>query len=128
MTVIKSDTAVLKNYINGKWVDAQSTNTLDVPNPATEEILAKVPISSNEDVELAVNAAKEAFKTWKNTPVPKRARILFKYHYLLTENHEKLANLIVQENGKAYNEAYGEVQRGIECVEFAAGAPTFNDG
>ena len=93
-----------------------------------EKILAKVPISSNEDVELAVRAAKEAFKTWKNTPVPKRARILFKYHYLLTENHEKLAKLIVQENGKTYKEAYGEVQRGIECVEFAAGAPTLMMG
>ena len=124
MTVIKSDTAVLKNYINGEWVDAQSRETLDVPNPANGQILAKVPISSSEDVERAVRAAKEAFKTWKNTPVPKRARILFKYHYLLTENHEKLAKLIVQENGKAYNEAYGEVQRGIECVEFASGAPT----
>ena len=128
MSVIKNDTAVLKNYINGEWVDAQSTETLDVPNPATGEILAKVPISSNEDVELAVRAAKEAFKTWKNTPVPKRARILFKYHYLLTENHEKLAKLIVQENGKAYEEAYGEVQRGIECVEFASGAPTLMMG
>ena len=128
MSVIKNDTAVLKNYINGEWVDAQSTETLDVPNPATGEILAKVPISSNEDVELAVRAAKEAFETWKNTPVPKRARILFKYHYLLTENHEKLAKLIVQENGKAYEEAYGEVQRGIECVEFASGAPTLMMG
>ncbi len=128
MSVIKNDTAVLKNYINGEWVDAQSTETLDVPNPATGEILAKVPISSNEDVELAVRAAKEAFETWKNTPVPKRARILFKYHYLLTENHEKLAKLIVQENGKAYDEAYGEVQRGIECVEFASGAPTLMMG
>ena len=128
MSVIKNDTAVLKNYINGEWVDAKSTETLDVPNPATGKILAKVPISSNEDVELAVRAAKEAFETWKNTPVPKRARILFKYHYLLTENHEKLAKLIVQENGKAYEEAYGEVQRGIECVEFASGAPTLMMG
>ena len=128
MSVIKKGTAILKNYINGEWVDAQSTETLDVPNPATGEILAKVPISSNEDVELAVRAAKEAFVTWKNTPVPKRARILFKYHYLLTENHEKLAKLIVQENGKAYEEAYGEVQRGIECVEFASGAPTLMMG
>jgi malonate-semialdehyde dehydrogenase (acetylating) / methylmalonate-semialdehyde dehydrogenase len=128
MTVTKSDTAVLKNYINGEWVDAQSRETLDVLNPATRQIMAKVPISSNKDVERAVIAAKEAFQTWKNTPVPKRARILFKYHYLLTENHEKLAKLIVQENGKAYNEAYGEVQRGIECVEFASGAPTLMMG
>ena len=124
MSVINKETALLKNYLNGQWVEAKSKDTLDVPNPATGEILAKVPISSKEDVDLAVSAAKEAFKAWKNVPVPKRARILFKYHYLLTENHEKLARLIVQENGKAYKEAYGEVQRGIECVEFAAGAPT----
>ena len=124
MSVINKETVLLKNYINGQWVDAQGKETLDVPNPATGEILAKVPISSKEDVALAVSAAQEAFKTWKHVPVPKRARILFKYHYLLTENHEKLARLIVQENGKAYKEAYGEVQRGIECVEFAAGAPT----
>lgn len=128
MTVIKNETAVLKNYINGEWLDAESIETLDVPNPATSEIIARVPISSKEDVAKAVHAAKEAFQTWKNTPVPKRARILYKYHYLLTENHEKLARLVVQENGKAYKEAYGEVQRGIECVEFAAGAPTLMMG
>lgn len=128
MTVLKNETVVLKNYINGEWVDAESTEALDVPNPATGEIIARVPISSKEDVAKAVQAAKEAFQTWKNTPVPKRARILYKYHYLLTENHEKLAKLVVQENGKAYKEAYGEVQRGIECVEFAAGAPTLMMG
>lgn len=124
MSVINKETVILKNYINGQWVNAQGTETLEVPNPATGEILAKVPISSKQDVDLAVSTAKEAFQVWKNVPVPKRARILFKYHYLLTDNHEKLARLIVQENGKAYKEAYGEVQRGIECVEFAAGAPT----
>lgn len=128
MTVIKNETEVLKNYINGEWVDAESTDTLDVPNPATREILARVPISSKEDVDKAVLAANKAFSIWKTTPVPKRARILYKYHYLLTENHENLAKLIVEENGKAYKEAYGEVQRGIECVEFAAGAPTLMMG
>lgn len=124
MSVTKSDTKILKNFINGEWVSSHSTKTLDVPNPATNELIAKVPISTKDDVDLAVKAAKEAFKTWKNVPVPKRARIMFKYHYLLNENHEALAKLIVQENGKAFKEAYGEVQRGIECVEFASGAPT----
>lgn len=128
MTVTKKDTVVLQNYINGEWVNAISTETIDVPNPATGEILVRVPISSKEDVNQAVIAANEAFKTWKRIPVPKRARILYKYHFLLTENHEKLAKIVVQENGKAYKEAYGEVQRGIECVEFAAGAPTLMMG
>nr|WP_263326574.1 CoA-acylating methylmalonate-semialdehyde dehydrogenase [Neobacillus sp. Marseille-Q6967] len=128
MSVTNKETTVLQNYINGAWVNTNSGNTLDVPNPATNEVLTKVPVSSKEDVDLAVAAAREAFTAWKKVPVPKRARILFKYHYLLTENHEELARLIVQENGKAYKEAYGEVQRGIECVEFAAGAPTLMMG
>jgi malonate-semialdehyde dehydrogenase (acetylating) / methylmalonate-semialdehyde dehydrogenase len=128
MSVIKSETTVLKNFIKGAWVSSTSGQTLDVPNPATNQLLTRVPISSREDVDLAVAAAKEAFAKWKKVPVPKRARVLFKYHYLLIENHEKLAQLIVEENGKAYKEAYGEVQRGIECVEFASGAPTLMMG
>lgn len=123
MAVLKKSTE-LKNYINGEWVASNGKDTLEVPNPATGEILASVPISTKEDVDQAVKAANEAFKKWKNVPVPKRARILFKYHTLLTDQHEELAKLIVQENGKAFKEAYGEVQRGIECVEFASGAPT----
>ncbi|WP_026567451.1 CoA-acylating methylmalonate-semialdehyde dehydrogenase [Bacillus sp. UNC41MFS5] len=128
MTATKKDTSVLKNFINGEWVSAGSIQTLDVPNPATNELLTKVPVSTKEDVDLAVTAAKAALKEWKKVPVPKRARILFKYHHLLTENHEELAKLIVLENGKAFKEAYGEVQRGIECVEFASGAPTLMMG
>lgn len=128
MTVMKKETIKLKNYINGEWIDAESTDTLEVINPATSEVIATVPLSSKKDVDEAVKAANIAFQTWKKTPVPKRARILYKYHYLLTEQHEQLARLVVQENGKAYKEAYGEVQRGLECVEFAAGAPTLMMG
>lgn len=124
MTVTKNETVLLKNLIGGEWVDSVGGQTLDVLNPATNAVVAKVPISTKEDVDRAVKAAREAFKTWKKTPVPKRARILYAYHHLISEHHEELAQLIVQENGKAYTEAFGEVQRGIECVEFAAGAPT----
>jgi malonate-semialdehyde dehydrogenase (acetylating) / methylmalonate-semialdehyde dehydrogenase len=128
MSVTKKDTTVLQNFINGAWVSSSSNQTLNVPNPATNELLTKVPVSTREDVNSAVAAAKEAFNKWKKVPVPKRARILFKYHSLLSDNHEALAKLIVLENGKAYKEAYGEVQRGIECVEFASGAPTLMMG
>lgn len=128
MALIGSDTTVLKNYINGEWVDSLSLNSLDVINPATGETIVRVPVSTKEDVNVAVEAAKEAFISWKSMPVPKRARILYKYHYLLTENHETLAELVVLENGKAFKEAYGEVQRGIECVEFASAAPTLMMG
>lgn len=118
----------LKNYINGEWVESASTKTEAVPNPATGEIIAEVPLSSREDVDRAVKAAAEAFKTWSNTDVVKRARILFKYQQLITEHYEELAVLITKENGKSIGEARGEVLRGLECVEFAAGAPTLMMG
>lgn len=128
MTITSKETAVLQNFIDGKWVDSKGTEQMEVINPATKECLAKVPISTKEDVEEAVKAAKTAFQMWKNTPVPKRARIMYAYHHLLTQNHDELAKLIVLENGKAFKEAHGEVQRGLECVEFAAGAPTLMMG
>ncbi|MGA9290025.1 MAG: CoA-acylating methylmalonate-semialdehyde dehydrogenase, partial [Anaerobacillus sp.] len=121
-------TNVLQNYINGKWVDAKTDQFQSVPNPATGDELAQVPISTREDLDEAVKVAKATFKTWSKTPVPKRARILFKYQQLLVDNWDELARLLTQENGKSFKEAQGEVQRGIECVEFAAGAPSLMMG
>ncbi|MEC0227811.1 CoA-acylating methylmalonate-semialdehyde dehydrogenase [Paenibacillus alba] len=118
----------LKNFIGGVWVDALTGQTEAVFNPATEEIVAHVPHSTGEDVNRAVQAAAEAFKTWSQTPVPRRARVLFKYQQLLVDHWEELARLITLENGKSYHEAHGEVLRGIECVEFAAGAPNLMMG
>ncbi|MCL6442866.1 MAG: CoA-acylating methylmalonate-semialdehyde dehydrogenase [Alicyclobacillus sp.] len=118
----------LQNRIGGQWVDPSGSECLDIPNPATGEILARVRLSRKDDVAAAANAAREAFASWSKTPVPKRARILFRYQQLLVEHWEELAKLITLENGKSYKEAYGEVQRGIECVEFAAGAPTLMMG
>jgi len=117
-------TQVLYNYINGKWQEALTDRYEEVPNPATGETLAKVPLSSQEDLQRAVAAAQAAFHEWKRVPVPRRARIMFRFQQLLLEHWDELAEMITRENGKSYKEAYGEVQRGIECVEFAAGAPT----
>src|SRR3954447_12853921 len=119
---------ILKNYIGGVWKESLSKRVEEVVNPATGEVIARVPFSTREDLDLAVSTAKEAFKTWKKVAVPRRARILFRYQQLLVENWEELAKVITLENGKSYEEAYGEVQRGIECVEFAAGAPTLMMG
>ncbi len=123
-----TEVQMLKNYIGGRWVEATSGKVDTVPNPATGEVLARVPLSSREDLDQAVAVANEAFKSWKKVAVPRRARILFRYQQLLVENWEELARLVTLENGKSYEEAYGEVQRGIECVEFAAGAPTLMMG
>src|SRR5699024_442236 len=118
----------VKNFIGGKWVDAKTDKTEPVYNTATGEVIAQVPMSAKEELDEAVKVAAETFKTWKEEPVPKRARILFKYQQLLVEHWDELARLITIENGKNFTEAYGEVQRGIECVEFAAGAPTLMMG
>lgn len=118
----------LKNYINGEWVESKSSETLDVYNPATKEVMAKVPLSTKEELDYAAQAAEEAFQDWKEVAVPKRARILFKFQQLLMENKQELAEIITKENGKSLKESLGEVQRGIENVEFAAGAPSLMMG
>ncbi|SNZ17566.1 methylmalonate-semialdehyde dehydrogenase [acylating] [Terribacillus aidingensis] len=118
----------LKNYIGGKWVDSQSNDWEEVPNPATGEIIARVPLSTKQELNSAVENAQAAFQDWKKVPVPKRARILFRYQQLLVDHWDELAKLVTLENGKSYKEAHGEVLRGIECVEFAAGVPTLMMG
>ena len=129
MTMENTRTAEkLKNYIGGRWVASESGKTEAVPNPATGERIAEVPISSREELDHAADVAQEAWAAWSQTAVPRRARLLFKYQQLLVAHWEELARLITQENGKSYQEAYGEVQRGIECVEFAAGAPSLMMG
>jgi len=128
MTITAVEKKTLSNFINGQWVKSTTDKYEEVPNPATGEILAEVPISTLEDLDKAVEAAKTAFAKWKKVAVPQRSRVLFKYQQLLIENWEALARIITIENGKNYAEAYGEVQRGIECVEFAAGAPTLMMG
>src|SRR5699024_1698598 len=119
-----AEAKILKNYINGEWVAAKTDKTEPVYNPATGEVIAHVPISTPEDVDDAVKHAHAAFEEWKEFPVPKRARVMFKYQQLLVDHWDELAELITIENGKNLKESKGEVQRGIENVEFAAGAPS----
>ncbi|KIL41997.1 methylmalonate-semialdehyde dehydrogenase [Gordoniibacillus kamchatkensis] len=114
----------LKNFIGGAWVESSAAKTEPVPNPATGEVMAHVPLSTGDDVAQAVRAAQKAFREWSRVPVPRRARLMFQYQQLLVKHRDELAALITQENGKSLTEAQGEVLRGIECVEFAAGAPT----
>lgn len=118
----------VKNYIGGKWIESASENTETVYNPATGEEIAIVKLSTREEVNEAVEVAHEAFKSWSQVPVPKRGRILFKYQQLLVEHWDELAKLVTIENGKSFAEAHGEVLRGIECVEFAAGIPNLMMG
>ncbi|GAA0428313.1 CoA-acylating methylmalonate-semialdehyde dehydrogenase [Lentibacillus halophilus] len=126
--MVQTQVNVLKNYVGGEWVEAGTDKTEEVINPATGEVIAHTPISTQEDVDNAVKKANEAYEEWKEMPVPKRARIMFKYQQLLVDHWDELAEIITTENGKSFKEAKGEVQRGIENVEFAAGAPSLMMG
>ncbi len=116
---------ILKNYINGAWVNSRENTTIDVINPATQEVMGKVPFGSKtaEDLGLAVEAAETAFKSWSQVPVMQRVQPLYKLKYLLEENLEDLAKTITMECGKTLTESRGELQRAIENVEVACGMP-----
>ncbi|MEK3863411.1 CoA-acylating methylmalonate-semialdehyde dehydrogenase [Paenibacillus sp. FSL H7-0716] len=128
MSLLVTQAERVKNYVNGAWVESSSGRDEEVYNPATGEVIAYVPISSREELGAAVEAAAAAFQAWKRVAVPRRARYFFHYQQLLVKHWHELAELITLENGKSLEEAQGEVQRGIECVEFAAGIPTLMMG
>ena len=114
----------LRNYINGEWTEALSSQYREVVDPATMQLLAKVPLSSAGEVNRAVEAANEAFPRWRRTPPLARARYFFRLKDLLEEEFEELSRIGVMEHGKTIDESRGETRRGIENVEVAAGIPS----
>ena len=116
---------LLQNYINGEWVNSVGSESINVVNPATQEVLAKVPYGKDtqKDVAQAILAAQAAYLEWKNVPVLKRIQPLFKLKQLLEENRDEIAKLITLECGKTLAESSGELQRAIENVEVACGTP-----
>ena len=118
----------LKNYIDGEWVASESEEILDVVNPATAEVIARVPLSTEDEVNQAVEAAHYAFEEWRETPPLVRARYMFRLKGLMEDNFEDLARGIVKEHGKILDEARGEVRRAIENVEVATGIPSLMRG
>ncbi len=118
----------IKNYIDGDWVASKSSKVLDVDNPATGEAIARVPLSTAEETNQAVDAAKAAFQEWRETPPVVRSRYMFRLKELMEDNFEDLASAIVKEHGKIIDEARGEIRRAIENVEVAAGIPALMMG
>ncbi len=106
--------------IDGQFVASQTGQWRDVVNPATQDVLAQVPFATAAEVDAAVAAAKEAFKTWRKTPIGTRARIFLKYQQLIREHMKELAALLTAEQGKTLPDAEGDVFRGLEVVEHAA--------
>ncbi|MCO4759141.1 MAG: CoA-acylating methylmalonate-semialdehyde dehydrogenase, partial [Oceanospirillaceae bacterium] len=114
--------------INGEFVQSESQNFIPVTNPATQEVIAQVPCATEAEVEGAVEAAKTAFETWKETPVGERARLMLRYQALLKENHDEIATILSQETGKTFEDAKGDVWRGIEVVEHACNIASLSMG
>ncbi len=120
----KPEVKKVKNYINGSWVESSGKETVDVINPANGTIIAKCPLSTEKDINDAVNAAKQAFVSWRQTPVEDRIQVFFKLKMLLEKNLEEIAKICTTENGKTLVEARGDVRRGIQMVEVACSMPT----
>ncbi len=116
------------NFIGGEWVESTATESQNVYNPNTGEVIAQTPLGNETDVNNATEAAAAAFPAWAEMPSPKRATILFKYKAKLEAEFESLAQLLTLENGKTLDEARGDLRRGIEVVEFACGISHLTKG
>lgn len=118
----------VKLLIGGEWVESRTTEWRDVVNPATQEVLARVPFATTDEVDAAVAAAKAAFKTWRDTPIGTRARIMLKYQTLLREHTKRIAQILTAEQGKTLPDAEGDIFRGLEVVEHACSIGTLQLG
>ena len=120
MTTTQRSVPTVKLLINGEFIESRSTQWRDIVNPATQQVLARVPFATAEEMEAAVVSAREAFKTWRKTPIGARARVFLKYQQLIRENMKELAAILTAEQGKTLPDAEGDVFRGLEVVEHAA--------
>jgi len=116
------------NYAGGQWKQPAATEWLPVLNPASNELLAEVPLSAEPDITAAIEAAAAAFPEWRRTPPEERIQYVFHLKQLLEEHLEELARTITLENGKTLAESRGELRRAIENVEVACGIPTLMQG
>ncbi|WP_439101019.1 CoA-acylating methylmalonate-semialdehyde dehydrogenase [Congregibacter sp.] len=107
-------------FINGEFMQGSSDQTLPVTSPATQEVLAEVTFATDREVDFAVASAKDAFETWREVPISDRARLMLRYQALLKEHHDELGEILAKDTGKTFEDAKGDVWRGIEVVEQAA--------
>ncbi|WP_396906792.1 aldehyde dehydrogenase family protein, partial [Mycolicibacterium phlei] len=116
-------TTQIPHFIDGKRTNGQSTRTADVFNPSTGEVQAKVLLGTAADVDAAVAGAAEAQKEWAAWNPQRRARVLMKFIDLVNQNANELAELLSLEHGKTHADSLGDIQRGLEVIEFAVGIP-----
>src|ERR1700712_4065621 len=120
--------APIQNYINGQFVHASTSETMEVISPIDGNLLSTVPLSSAQDLDTAVKAAKKAFPGWSKTPIKERVQVMFRYKTLLEKNLKELAALCSEENGKTYGESVAEIEKSIELTEFATSLPQLVTG
>ena len=118
----------LKNYVYGQWFSPEHDGLLDVENPTTGQIIARVPLSKASETDRAVAAAEAAFADWSQTPVSRRCELLFKLAELMRHDSENLARLVTEENGKSLPDSRAEVKRALENTEVACGMPVMQQG
>src|SRR5918998_3630535 len=128
MTTTPTTTRLLDNYVGGRWTPSTSQEALPITNPATGETLARVPLSSADDLDAAVRAAREALPVWRGVSVIERGRRLFALRQALDARREELARSVTTEMGKTLVDARAEVGRMIEMVEAACAVPTTMQG
>lgn len=130
VSLTPSDTALqtVKLLIDGEWVESQSSEWHDIVNPATQQVLAKVPFATASEVDAAIAAAQRAFQTWKLTPIGARMRIMLKLQALIREHSKRIAAVLSAEQGKTIADAEGDIFRGLEVVEHACSIGTLQMG
>ena len=127
-SALSSQTPSVKLLINGEYVESQTTEWRDVINPATQQVLAHVPLATNAEVDAAVSAAHAAYASWKATPIGARMRIMLKLQALIREHTPRIAKTLSDEQGKTVLDAEGDIFRGLEVVEHAASIGTLQMG
>ena len=122
MATAAATAQLCRNFVNGRWVESKTARIVERRNPAnTDEVVARVPLSTRAEMSEAIEAARAALPAWRETPAPQRGKILFKAVRLMEECKEELARLLTREEGKTLKDALGEVQRSINITEFMAG-------
>lgn len=117
-----------KLLINGQFVESETAQWQDIINPATQEVLGRVPFATPEEVNAAIASAQRAFASWKDTPIQARMRIMLKLQDLIRQNAKAIAQVLTAEQGKTLADAEGDIQRGLEVVEHACSIGTLQMG
>ncbi|KOA13680.1 methylmalonate-semialdehyde dehydrogenase, partial [Acinetobacter baumannii] len=127
-TIQKIELDTAKLLINGQFIESKTQEWQDIVNPATQEVIGRVPFATVEEVDAAIQAAQDAFASWRQTPIQARMRIMLKLQDLIRANMKDIAQVLTAEQGKTLADAEGDIQRGLEVVEHACSVGTLQMG